>query len=191
MGVVAAALLALAGVAAPTAWSSAAPANRGTTQTLADVVADRAKTQVSAACYHHVVITSHTNARLVSAELGYGGDSYGMLRARATAIGPWERFTVCFNDWHWTIQSQANDRYVSAELGYGGDSYAMLRARATAVGPWERFSLNYCGQGCTTITSQANDQLVSAEMGYGGDSYGMLRARATALGPWERFSAPL
>ncbi|WP_424887005.1 hypothetical protein [Streptomyces sp. XH2] len=42
------------------------------------------------------MITSRANGRLVSAELGYGGDTYGMLRARATAVGPWELFTAPF-----------------------------------------------------------------------------------------------
>ncbi|MEV0647737.1 hypothetical protein AB0I28_20960 [Phytomonospora sp. NPDC050363] len=29
---------------------------------------------------------------VVSAELGYAGGSYGMLRARASTVGPWEQF---------------------------------------------------------------------------------------------------
>ena len=33
-------------------------------------------------------------AKYVSAEFGYSGTLRGMLRARATAIGPWERFMI-------------------------------------------------------------------------------------------------
>jgi hypothetical protein len=43
-------------------------------------------------CDGPVFITSLANGRIVSAELGYGGGDNGMLRARATAIGPWEQF---------------------------------------------------------------------------------------------------
>ncbi len=62
-------------------------------------------------------ITSNANGGIVSAELGYGGNDYGMLRARALA----------------------NYEYVSAELGYGSGDYAMLRARSLDRGAWESF----------------------------------------------------
>ena len=35
---------------------------------------------------------AYGNGRYVSAELGYDGDRYGMLRARATAVSSWEWF---------------------------------------------------------------------------------------------------
>jgi hypothetical protein len=73
------------------------------------------------------------NGRYVSAEMAYTGDNSAMLRARATAIGPWERYALF---------SKANLRFVSTELGYTGGSYAMLRARATAIGPSEQFFLS-------------------------------------------------
>jgi hypothetical protein len=40
------------------------------------------------------VLRSGANNRFVSAELGYTGANEGMLRARATAKGPWERFEI-------------------------------------------------------------------------------------------------
>jgi hypothetical protein len=129
------------------------------------------------------------NGRFVSAELNYPGGRNGMLRARATAVGPWERFTICNQGPFWTIFSTANNRYVSAELGYSGGDNGMLRARATAIGPWEHFTfLGACGGGCVIIRSQANDRLVSAELGYSGGDNGMLRARSTAVGPWEQYT---
>jgi hypothetical protein len=154
--------------------------------TLADAVAGQHRDAAAPACYA-VTITSRANGRLVSAELGWGGNSYGLLRARATAVGAWERFEVCFNGSNSTIRSLANNRYVSAELGWGGNSYGLLRARATVVAAWERFSFASCGADCVTIRSTANGRLVSAELGWGGNSYGLLRARATAVGAWERF----
>jgi hypothetical protein len=129
------------------------------------------------------------NSRRISAELGWDG----RLRARATAVGPWEKFTfVCLDGANdiYAIKSVANGRYVSAELGWGGNDYGMLRARATSIGPWERFRVRSTGGGSSitwTIQSMANSRYVSAEVGWTGDRYGLLRARATAIGPWERF----
>jgi hypothetical protein len=86
----------------------------------------------------NLAIRSLRNGNWVSAELGYGGGRYGMLRARAASIGPWETFNGAS-----FFRNVANGRYVSAELGYTGGLDAMLRARATSVGPWERFT-NCC-----------------------------------------------
>jgi hypothetical protein len=88
---------------------------------------------------------SVANKNYVSAELGYTGGNYAMLRARASVVGPWEQYNFnCFKNSsgnvQCTIQSQANKNYVSAELGYTGGNYAMLRARASAIGPWEQFN---------------------------------------------------
>jgi hypothetical protein len=135
--------------------------------------------------------TSHNyfgaaNGKYVSAELGYGGSLYGMLRARASSPGPWETFTICSDGTAEWIRSQANGRYVSAELGRTGVDKGMLRARATAVGPWERFEIGRFGN-YRTLKSVHNGRYVSAELGYGGVRAGMLRARATSVGPWEKF----
>ncbi len=97
-------------------------------------------------CYDQQSIESAQNLDWVSAELGYTGANYAMLRARATAIGPWEKFTLFCHLLpfgpqfaYLVIQSQANASYVSAELGYTGGSYAMLRARATAISNTELY----------------------------------------------------
>jgi len=90
-------------------------------------------------CNGPFTITSQANGLLVSAELGYTGGDAGMLRARANAIGPWERFFIDNFGTFATITSAANGLLVSAELGYTGDDAGMLRARATAIGPWEQF----------------------------------------------------
>jgi hypothetical protein len=78
--------------------------------------------------------------KFVSAELAWSGDRYATLRARATAVGPWERFIFQPDGrGNEVLRSLANNRLVSAEFGFAGDRYGTLRARATAVGDWERF----------------------------------------------------
>ncbi len=89
-------------------------------------------------------IKSLANNLYVSAELGWTGNSYGLLRARAASIGPWEQFHIdsglgTTNRVH--IQSQANGLWVSAEFGWTGNSYADLRARASSIGQWETFMM--------------------------------------------------
>jgi hypothetical protein len=86
----------------------------------------------------NLAIRSLRNGKWVSAELGYGGGRYGMLRARADRIGPWETFNGALG-----LRNVTNWKWVSAELGYGGGLYAMLRARASSYGPWEKFT-NCC-----------------------------------------------
>lgn len=137
-------------------------------------------------CGPQIALRSKANGRFVSAEFGWGGDDWGMLRARATQIGPWEVFRFCTDGGGGTlIRNEIEHKYVSTELGWGGDRYGMLRARAVNPGTWERFGIWPSGH--IAISSDANGRWVSAELGWGGDRYGMLRGRATDLGPWELF----
>jgi hypothetical protein len=143
-------------------------------------------------CVDEEDMVSYANGLAISAELGYAGGDYGMLRARASAIGPWEMFGLWPLDPSnytntWAIQSWDTGLWVSTELGDSGSKYAMLRARANAIGPWEQYSLYELGGSLYAIQSRANGLFVSAELGYGGSYYGMLRARASAVGPWEQF----
>jgi hypothetical protein len=142
------------------------------------------------ACWSNVSFRSRANGRYVSAEIDYSGGYNGMLRARATAVLPWERYTVCrtSSTGATLIFSPANRRYVSAELGYSGGYNGMLRARATVAGSWEVFITSAASGGGLWIRSRANGRYVSAELGYGGGYNGMLRARATAVLPWEVFT---
>jgi len=146
--------------------------------------------QASTTC--STVSLKAANGLYVSAELGYTGDDYGMLRARAASVGPWEQFEECpLGPYTITLRSEANGLYVSAELGYTGTEngmqiYGMLRARATSVGPWEEFQTD------NEALKAANYLYVTAELGYTGTYNGMalngmLRARATSIGPWEQF----
>jgi hypothetical protein len=141
---------------------------------------------------------SSANGLYVAAELGYGPyfpvlHGYGMLRARAEHVGPWEKFQFCEDKATkaWSIFSNANNRWVSTEVDRRGGSKGMLRARAETVGPWERYSIHCSGQpypkGTFVIYARANNKWVAAELGYTGAEKGMLRARADVPGAWEHF----
>ncbi len=140
------------------------------------------------------IMRSRANDLLVSAELGYADtDSlYGMLRARSSSGGDWERFTIsgdCRSTLGCVIKSKASDQYVTAELDYAGTSYGMLRARSDTAGTWERYAfLGNCRSttGCA-IKSRGNNKFIAAELEKTGDNYGMLRARSTDTDGWERF----
>jgi DNA-binding Lrp family transcriptional regulator len=140
-------------------------------------------------CNPNLAFFNNANKKWVSAELGYTGDYYGMLRARATSVGPWETFTFCNWGTYYTLQSNANHKYVSAEVGYYGRWNGMLRARADSVGPYERFQKNWVAEPMFDLVSDENFLYVSAELGYATTDweYGMLRARSSSLGNWEVF----
>jgi hypothetical protein len=136
-----------------------------------------------------------SNGRWVSVELGYSGPTYGMLRARATEIGPWERFYVhCLGGGQIALRSQANGAWVTAEMQYTGSSYGMLRARAARINAWERYTFESLDGAFATqpvvLISTANGREVSAELGYTGADNGMLRARG-GTGPWEIYMPSL
>jgi len=128
---------------------------------------------------------SEANHMYVSAELGYTGALYGMLRARAATVGPWERFEFCYESQfssNFSMRSLANGKWVAAELNDTTVWYGMLRARSSSVGPWEKFYGGY------EIQSRANWKWVSAELAYVGSGYAMLRARANSVGTWENWT---
>jgi hypothetical protein len=150
-------------------------------------------------CFDQQSLDSNANGDYVSAELGYTGASYGMLRARATTIGPWEKFDFCHDltqGW-WAISSDANGLYVTAQFGYTGASFGELTASSSSIGPYQKWLLT-CMLGApvgpqvdfVTIQAQTNLNYVSAEIGYTGANYAMLRARAATAGPWEEYYNP-
>ncbi len=136
---------------------------------------------------------SLANHLFTSAELGYTGAYYAMLRARANNASTWERYTLGGSgdsNGTWSLRSTANNLYVSTELGYTGSDQAMLRARASVIGPWEEYYLYDLGGGAFALQSATNGLYVSAELGYTGANYAEERARATAVGPWEQYALP-
>jgi hypothetical protein len=135
-------------------------------------------------------IRSRANNRVVSAELGYAGSLNGVLRARSTSVGGWEKFQcVAVGTNQWALRSRANGKYVSAELGYPGSVYATLRARSTSIGSWEADTITAVSSctSCFALRSTANGDYASAELAYTASSYGMLRARSHSVGAWETY----
>lgn len=190
-GVLVMVLVGVVGAVQPVAARSPDPTRVGLATTPLSVALTalqrQSEVQLASGCAYNVTITSLANGLYVSAEIDYSGDWHGMLRARATAIGPRELFTLCNHGAYYTLQSQANGRYVAVELSHRGDEYGMLRARATEIGPWEQLSFPQHNDGTLVIYSQANRRYVSAELAYSGVWKDMLRARASEVGAWERF----
>lgn len=133
-----------------------------------------------------IKIQARGNGLFVAAEAEYTGSVFGMLRARSSSVGPWEKFSLCPMDGYYTLFSYGTGSYVSAEKNYTGADAGMLRARSASVKSFEKFEVR-CPSYCT-IKSLVNGQYVSAELAYTGTGYGMLRARSTAVGDWEKFS---
>ena len=90
-----------------------------------------------------VTLRSNVNGKYVSVEMNAPEPYKYMLRARATTVGPWEKFTKknIGSGYQFYLVSQWNGRYVSVEKGYGGELNGLLRARAQAPGPWELFGV--------------------------------------------------
>jgi hypothetical protein len=147
-------------------------------------------TPADIACVLPLSLFSLGNSRYVSAELSYGAPHTAELRARATAVGPWEQYELCFDssDGSYQLFSLGNSSWVSAELSYGAPNTGELRARATVAGPWERFFIGD-KDGGTLLLSAASNLYVAAELDFADPNKGMLRARtpASALGTWELF----
>lgn len=136
-----------------------------------------------------IYLLSMANSNYVSAEFGFGGNDYGMLRARATAVGAWEQYYLfATSSGTFYFQSYSYSLYVSAELGFTDPTYGELRARASAVGGWEQYNTYNLVGGGYAIQSSANGLYVSTELGFGGIYYEMLRARASSVGAWEQYS---
>jgi hypothetical protein len=136
-------------------------------------------------------IASRASGLYISTEALSPGDEKGMLRARATSVGPWEMYQICGNaqTGAGAIWADGNAKWVTTEIGDQGLKYAMLRARSSSIGPWEEYQ--FAGvAGAFSIWSHANALWVSAELGYSGGWYGMIRARSGEIGAWESFAGP-
>jgi hypothetical protein len=135
-------------------------------------------------CWSRVSIKSTFNNKYVSAELNETGDNYGMLRARATTVGPWETFTVCRDqdNFYTVMSSNANNMFVSTEKH---DPHRKLRAAATTAYGWEFFlSPNNPGSGSTWFRELTSPQLyVSAKVGTPAD---VIMLQVLGIGVHER-----
>jgi hypothetical protein len=138
----------------------------------------------------HVSIKSTWTLKFVSAELGNTGAFYGMLRARASTIGSWEKFYACYDDssHQYTFKSDANGKYVEVALDAGGDLQNWLKATASSsASSTAKFTYVNPASDTPSLKSLYNGEYVSAEFGYTGGETGLLRARSLSIGPWEQF----
>jgi len=153
-------------------------------------------------CRQHVTIRSVANGRYVTAEVDDGGGYNGMLRARATVVSTWEKFTVCLVGGNQrcciAIKSEANGKWVSAEFGYSGSNFGMLRARASTIESWEVFVCGMTGPTAKSVMflngpKPITSYWVAAELHYTGARYGELRDRTPLFnnGAWENFSSSI
>lgn len=104
----------------------------------------------SPCCPNPIFIQSMENGLYVAAELNYTGGDYGMLRARASVVGNWEKFYIFLDPnvlGTCDIQNADNKLYVSEEQEYSGGDQYMLRARASHPSYYERFKI-YANIGC-------------------------------------------
>lgn len=94
-----------------------------------------------------ISLRNEENGLYVTSEDSYSGVQKGMLRARGTNTGAWERFTVEPQGGdEYALRSAANpDLYISARFNATGDDMGLLRPYATSVGSWERFTFEKVG----------------------------------------------
>ncbi|QLJ05324.1 hypothetical protein HZZ00_32755 [Streptomyces sp. NEAU-sy36] len=93
-----------------------------------------------------ITLRNEENGLYVTSEISTTGSQAGMLRARGTNTGSWERFYVVpQSDGTYALKSAANGLYVTAEFNYTGGDQGLLRARSSTVGSWERFTFEKVG----------------------------------------------
>ncbi|AKJ30751.1 fascin domain-containing protein [Caldimonas brevitalea] len=169
----------------------------GHSESDADASRPQAATAGDMFCVRYLIVAEATN-QYVTAEVGYTGDMYGLIRARTRrgSAGDWEKFELCRStDWEsgtYAIWSRAAGNYVSTEVERTGSHYARLRARSSFLGGHELFRVrslyrNQYGEQVFSLQSVANNLYVSAELNYAGGEQGMLRARNSFVGGQEAF----
>ncbi|GAA3770434.1 endonuclease/exonuclease/phosphatase family protein [Streptomyces chiangmaiensis] len=93
-----------------------------------------------------ITLRNEENGLYVTSEINTTGAQSGMLRARGTNTGSWERFYVIpQGNGQYALKSAENKLYVSAEFNYTGGDEGLLRARSTSIGSWERFTFEKVG----------------------------------------------
>jgi hypothetical protein len=143
-----------------------------------------------AASCAHVTIQSTWSLLFASVELGETGSRYAMLRARASTVGPWEKFTACYYESgnYYTFRSDANGKYVVVQSSNGNYAWMLTATADQGTAVSAQFRQINPSSDTPSLLSLRNSQYVSTELGYTGSDFGLLRARATSIGPWEQFA---
>jgi hypothetical protein len=140
----------------------------------------------------------------VSAEEGWSGDSYGMLRARASAIGPWERFTASSsavsgvysvdpgaNDYPWQGLCTYGDcasgmTSCNTSNGYCGDPWGMAYGQCVSFVAWKIYEMYGGDQRPTPAQGTQNQNWWPSNPGINNDpvnsSWGVAGNWANAVG---------
>lgn len=136
----------------------------------------------------HVTIQSTWTLNFASVEIGESGFRYAMLRARASKVGPWEKFTSCYYESgdYFTFRSDANGKYVVVQSSNGNTAWMLTATVDQATAVSTHFRKVNASSDTPSLLALRNDNYVSTELGYVDADYGLLRARATSIGPWEQ-----
>ncbi|MGO4300216.1 DUF7910 domain-containing protein [Leifsonia sp. RAF41] len=122
-----------------------------------------------------VSLKNITSGHYVTAE--NGGAS--TLVANRTAIGPWEKFTLIFNEDNTvSLKSWANGRYVTADNA-GANT---LIANRSTIGTAEKFTLTWNSDGTHSLRSVLNGRYVKSP------GIGELTANGTTTGSDTKFA---
>ena len=98
-------------------------------------------TVIIGAPIYFTTLKSAANGKFVAAEWGYSGLQNGMLRARSSSLGPWEKFQIDSGHNPCAFMTLTVMKYTSTEVNRTGIEYAMLRARSDVWGPWEKYEV--------------------------------------------------
>lgn len=93
-----------------------------------------------------ISLRNEENGLYVTSEVNYTGVQTGMLRARGTNTGSWERFTVEPQPGgEYALKSVTSNLYLSARFNATGDDMGIVRPYASSPGSWERFTFEKIG----------------------------------------------
>src|SRR5262245_19585891 len=131
-----------------------------------------------------ICVLRTANGRYVTAVDG-GGRTTDVIHTDATAVGPWEKFTLVSLGGNQYALRTVNGQYLTAVDG-GGRTTDVLHTDARAIGPWEKFTQVPLG-GNQYAFQTVNGQYLTAVDG-GARTADVIHADARAIGPWEKFT---
>jgi len=134
-------------------------------------------------------LQARTNHRYVTTEVTFPGTAFrGLLRARASAIGSWQRFRcVAIGTNQWALNSRANHKYVTAEITYPGTLRGLLRASSNTIGISEEFTFRPVAACACFALQAANAKFVTVDPSTSSSTRGLLRAHGTSIGTRQEF----
>lgn len=114
-----------------------------------------------------------------------GGRNCDVLHTNASAIGPWEKFTLIPAGQNQFALRTVDGHYVTVING-GGLNREAIHTDATTLGTWEKLQFINQGNGQVAIQTADGKHFLTA-VGGGNRSTDVIHTDATAVGPWEKF----